>query len=43
MFTVPVWIEGNATEKFQVENGRLYKLSNNSGNSRITAVGEVYI
>jgi hypothetical protein len=43
MFTVPVWTEGNATEKFQVENGRLYKLSNNSGNSRITAVGEVYI
>jgi hypothetical protein len=43
MFTVPVWVEGNATEKFQVENGRLYKLSNNSGNSRITAVGEVYI
>ncbi len=43
MFTVPVWIEGNANEKFQVENGRLYKLSNNSGNSRITAVGEVYI
>jgi len=43
MFTVPVWIEGSATEKFQVENGRLYKLSNNSGNSRITAVGEVYI
>ncbi|WAX12404.1 hypothetical protein EC55P1_00012 [Enterococcus phage EC55P1] len=43
MFTVPVWVEGNATEKFQVENGRLYKLSNSSGNSRITAVGEVYI
>ncbi|WAX12582.1 hypothetical protein EC55P2_00092 [Enterococcus phage EC55P2] len=43
MFTVPVWVEGSATEKFQVENGRLYKLSNNSGNSRITAVGEVYI
>lgn len=43
MFTVPVWIEGNATEKFQVENGRLYKLSNNSGNSQIRAVGEVYI
>ena len=43
MFTVPVWTEGNATEKFQVENGRLYKLSNNSGNSRIRAIGEVYI
>ena len=43
MFTVPVWTEENATEKFQVENGRLYKLSNNSGNSRIRAIGEVYI
>ncbi|MGM0155082.1 hypothetical protein IGK30_002947 [Enterococcus sp. AZ178] len=43
MFKVPIWIEGDDDEKFQVENGRLYKLSNNSGNSRITAVGEVYI